>query len=103
VQNAPTINGVAGFPDPVVVEMQVDYMAVTATTAAKAGEYGFAVAGTAGIKGSAKLVKVAPTGTSSNVSGKLTKLVNVLQRARHCQASSFQKTLQVTHLLLLPQ
>jgi len=82
VQNAPTINGVAGFPDPVVVEMQVDYMAVTATTKAKAGEYGFAVAGTAGIKGSAKLVKVAPTGASSSVSGKLTKLVRGADQAQ---------------------
>jgi hypothetical protein len=82
VQNAPTINGVAGFPDPVVVEMQVDYMAVTATTAAKAGEYGFAVAGTAGIKGSAKLVKVAPTGVDSSVSGKLTKLVRGADQAQ---------------------
>jgi len=82
VQNAPTINGVAGFPDPVVVEMQVDYMAVTKTTAAKAGEYGFAVAGTAGIKGSAKLLKVAPTGVDSSVSGKLTKLVRGADQAQ---------------------
>jgi len=82
IQNAPTINGVAGFPDPVVVEMQVDYMAVTATTAAKAGDYGFAVAGTAGIKGSAKLIKVAPTGVDNTVSGKLTKLVRGADQAQ---------------------
>jgi len=79
VQNAPKLaDGSAdpkGFPDPIVVEMQVDYMAITATTAAKAGEYGFAVAGTAGIKGSAKLINVAVTGSKAAASGALTKIV----------------------------
>jgi len=74
VQNAPSV-ALGGFPDPIIVEMQVTAIAASATTAAKAGEYGYAVAGTAGVKGSAKLLNLAVTGSKATASGAVTKIV----------------------------
>jgi len=74
VINAPSV-AKGGFPDPVIVEMQVSAIAASATTAAKAGQYGYKVAGTAGVKGSAKLLNLAVTGSKATVSGALTKIV----------------------------
>jgi len=75
VINAPSV-AKGGFPDPVIVEMQVSALGVSPTTAAKAGEYGYAVAGTAGVKGTAKLMKIAVGGSKATGGAKLTKIVN---------------------------
>jgi hypothetical protein len=75
VINAPSVLK-GGFPDPVIVEMQVSAVAVSPTTSAKAGEYGYTVAGTAGVKGTAKLIKVAVGGSKATAGAKLTKIVN---------------------------
>jgi len=77
VQNAPVRTGVAidSFPDPVTLEFQISAVATTATTVAKAGNYGLAVAGTAGAKGTVDLVNMSATGSKATAAAKLTKIV----------------------------
>jgi len=78
VAGAPTAPGatVAAYPDPVIVEITISNVALSATTAAKAGNRGVTIAGTAGVTGFADLVNQAVTGSKATSAAKLTKIVS---------------------------
>jgi hypothetical protein len=77
VAGAPTATGalVAAYPDPIIVEFTIDTVGVSATTAAKAGNRGVTIAGTAGASSSADLITQAATGSKATAA-KPTKIVS---------------------------
>jgi len=78
VAGAPTATGalVAAYPDPVIVEFTINTVGVSATTAAKAGNRGVTIAGTAGASSSADLITQAATGSKATAGATLTKIVS---------------------------